>query len=127
MSPTWPVPGNELPPPGHYSFKLNREPDIKKEEKDGRGYVRLVLYATALGEKGSYRIVDSFVPWDERYADLCHALGVEHGKDINMEGAIFEADIKHEEVKGKQRARIVNIVVPETEEMPDDDDIPTPF
>jgi hypothetical protein len=117
MSPFWPVPGNELPPEGHYSLKLNKEPDIKKEEKDGKGYIRLVLYATALGTDGNYRFVDSFVPWDPRYAVLCKALGVEHGKDIKMEGAVFEADIKHEEIKGKTYARIANITV--------QDDIPS--
>jgi hypothetical protein len=126
MSPIWPPPGNELPPEGHYSLKLNREPDIKKEKTEaGKEYVRLVLYATALGTDGNYRIVDGFVPWDPRYADLCKALGVEHGKDITMEGAVFEADIKHEEFKGKVRARIANIVV--QADIPDKsvgDDIP---
>jgi len=126
MSPIWPPPGNELPPEGHYSFKLNREPDIKKEEKDGKGYIRLVLYVTALGTDGNYRIIDSFVPWDPRYTDLCKALGVEHSKEILMEGAVFEADIKHEEFKGKTHARIANIVV--QVDIPDKDDgIDIPF
>jgi hypothetical protein len=112
-------------PEGHYSLKLNKEPDIKKEEKDGKGYVRVVLYATALGSDGNYRIVDSFVPWDPRYADLCKALGVEHGKDILMEGAVFEADIKHEEFKGKTRARIANITVQgDISDKSEGDDIP---
>jgi len=126
MSPFWPVPGNELAPEGHYSFKLNKEPDFKKEEKEGRGYVRIVLYATALGTEGNYRVVDSFVPWDPRYTDLCKALGVEHGKDIFMAGGIFEGDIKHEEIKGKTYARIANIVI--QVDIPDKDDgIDIPF
>jgi hypothetical protein len=129
----WPPPGNQLPPEGHYSFRLNKEPALKtyrdKNDKEGK---RLVIYAIALGEKGEFAVTDSFMPWETRYADLCAALGVEHGRDITMAGAIFEADIKHEPRKdkvGEMSARIVGIKVPkppEPEPMPEEggDDIP---
>ena len=122
----WPEPeGRRLPPEGSYSFRLNREPDLKKAtDRKGREYRRLVLYAIALGEDGEFPVVDSFLPWEDRYGDLCKALGVEHGRDIAMEGSTFKADIRHEadrEDPNKLYPRIDKIVVPEDGDGPDDD------
>lgn len=128
----WPEPENKKIPEGHYEFRLNREPEIMKftyhdkngNEKESR---KLKLYAVGLNSTGSYAIIDNFLPWEERYADLCKALDVEHGKDIQMQGGVFEADIKHEPDKKdptKSWPRIVNIIVPADEAEKPGDDIP---
>lgn len=113
----WPKPEKTLAPEGPYEFRLNKEPELKKfTDRNGKESRRLIVYAIALGESGEYSIIDSFVPWEQRYTDLCAALGVEHGRDITMAGSIFKADIKHEEKKDKPGefwARIANVVVPE--------------
>ena len=116
----WPEPENKRIPEGHYQFRLNREPElvpITITDKDGnkRESRRLKLYYRGVGPQGEFGGVDSFVPWEERYSDLCKALGVDHGRDIQMEGAVFEADIVHEMDKDdptKEYARIRNIIVP---------------
>ncbi len=98
----WPeFEGREKIPVGHYQFRLNREPELKAftyknkdgEEKQGR---KVVIYAVGLNDTGSYSVRDNIVAWEERYRDLLEALRVEHGKDIEMEGAVFEADIVYE-------------------------------
>lgn len=93
--------GFKLIPEGHYSFRINKAPVLKgftykdKEgtEKEGR---KLILYAIGLNSDGEYQVSDGIVVWEPRYRELCEALGVEHGKDINVVGAVFEADVKHE-------------------------------
>jgi len=125
----WPEPENQKIPEGHYQFRLNREPElipIKITDKDGnkRDSRRLKIYARGIGDEGEFGVVDSFVPWEERYADLCKALKVDHGRDIVMEGAVFEADIVHEADPNnplKSYARITKIVVPAEGE---GDDVP---
>lgn len=121
----WPKPeARQLPPEGAYEFRVNKEPELKKftykdkqgNEKEGR---RLVLYAVALGTAGEFSIIDSFLPWEPRYADLCAALKVEHGRDIDVSDSIFKGFIKHEKDKSdpdKVYARIVDIVITAQEE-----------
>jgi len=130
----WPEPENKKIPEGHYQFRLNREPElvpITITDKDGnkRESRRLKIYARGIGTEGEFGVVDSFVPWEDRYGDLCAALGVDHGRDIQMEGAIFEADIKYQTAGNdptKSYPRIVNIVVANdpTPASGDGDDIP---
>ncbi len=126
----WPEPEKAKIPKGHYQFRVNREPELKKftyrdkigNEKEGR---RLIIYAVGLGKEGEFSVVDSFLPWEDRYRDLCQALKVEHGRDIEVSGITFEAEIKHEPTKKdptKLYPRIVNIVVPIKED--EGDDIP---
>jgi len=125
----WPQPENQRIPEGHYQFRLNREPElipITITGKDGnkRESRRLKIYARGIGDQGEFGVIDSFVPWEERYADLCKALKVDHGRDIQMQGAVFEADIVHEMNPNdptKAYSRIVNIVVPAEG---DGDDVP---
>jgi len=115
----WPESEKKRIPEGHYQFRLNREPElipITVTGNDGvkRKSQRIKVYARGINEQGEFGVIDSFVPWEDRYDDLLTALGVEHGKDIKMEGAVFEADIKHEQSKAdptKVYSRIVNIVV----------------
>jgi hypothetical protein len=114
----WPeYEGKAKIPEGHYQFRLYKEPELKaftytsKDgiEKSGR---KVVLYAIGLNETGSFSVIDNIIAWEERYRDLLDALHVEHGKDIDMEGAVFEADIIHEADKKdptKSWPRIVNI------------------
>lgn len=128
----WPKPESRIPE-GHYQFRVNREPELRKfpykdkhgNEKEGR---RLIFYAIGLGEEGEFSIVDSFLPWEDRYRDLCKVLNVEHGREIEVSGATFEADIKYEISKknpSESYPRIANIIIP-TEEKPaeEGDDIP---
>jgi hypothetical protein len=125
----WPEPENKRIPEGHYQFRLNREPElipITITDKDGnkRESRRLKLYVRGIGPQGEFGAIDSFVPWEERYTDLCKALHVDHGRDIQMEGAVFEADIEYQ-IDGrdptKSYSRIVRIVVPAEGE---GDDVP---
>ena len=103
----WPEPRKGIPE-GHYTFTLNQEPEL---QKIGSGESRrLVLYAIA--DPGGHKYRESFVPWDPRYEELCDALGVEHGRDIRMEGASFDADVVYEPSKddpSKSYARLKNI------------------
>ena len=121
-------------PVGHYSFRLNREPELKSfpyvkdgNAKSGR---KIVIYAIGLNKTGEFPVVDAIVAWEERYADLCKALGVEHGRDLVMAGSRFEADIIHETDKmdpTKSYPRLTNIIavadIPASTG-PGDEDIP---
>jgi len=119
----WPEPTSRVKiPEGHYSFRLNREPEIKHypyTDKNGNQQegTKVVIYAIGLAEDGgSFSIADAFLPFEQRYRDLCASLGVEHGRDIQAEGSVFEADIVHEPDKKdptKSWPRIVNIAVQE--------------
>jgi len=120
----WPEPKKGIPE-GHYIFTLNEEPKLEAIKGGNR---RLVLYV--IGSPGEHKHMESFVPWDPRYEDLCAALNVEHGRDISMEGASFEADILYEPAKDdptKSYPRLKNIqptgeFAPKTGE--DEGDIP---
>jgi hypothetical protein len=106
----WPKPNKGMPE-GHYTFTLNQEPDLEKVTTKAGESRRLILYVTS--SPGEYKHKESFVPWDPRYEDLCKALGVEHGRDIRMEGASFQADVIYEPSKAdpdKSYARLKNIV-----------------
>jgi len=114
----WPEPeGRAKIPEGHYSFRLNREPELigftytDKEGKEREGR-KIKIFAIGVGNNGEFPVVDTIVAWDERYRDLCVALGVDHGRDIQVAGSYFEADIKHELDKKdptKSYPRLVNI------------------
>jgi hypothetical protein len=107
---TWPPPKTGIPE-GHYTFTLNKEPELKViRMKNGEGRSLLVY---VVGMPGDHKHSESFVPWDPRYENLCAALGVEHGKDIQMEGSSFEADIAYEPDKAdpdKSWPRMKNII-----------------
>lgn len=115
----WPEPENKRIPEGHYQFRLNHEPELKAfkytnkdgEEKEGR---KILLYVVGANSDGTFPHREEIPAWDQRYADLCAALGVEHGRDIQMQGGLFEADIKFEADRKdpmKSWPRICNIVV----------------
>jgi len=122
-------------PVGHYSFRLNVEPKLEAfSYKDQAGIAksgrRIVVYAIGLNDAGEFSVVDRITAWEQRYADLLQALGVEHGRDLVMAGSRFEADIIHETDKTdptKSYPRLTNItavadIPPSTG--PGDDDIP---
>jgi hypothetical protein len=99
-----PPPEKQKIPEGHYHFRLNREPElqvIKLKNQDGttRDGRKLLIYVTGINETGEFRHAESLVPWDERYAELLAALGVEHSKDVELVDRYFEADIVHEKDK----------------------------
>ena len=125
----WPDSEGERIPEGHYSFKLTKDADLRSFTKsDGTEGRKIVIYAIGLNDKGQFRVVDSFVPWDQRYGDLKNALGVESGKDMDVNGAIFEADIIYQPDKNdptKSYPRIVNIKThDDVPPINDGDDIP---
>jgi len=113
-------------PEGHYTFTLNKEPDLEVIKGGNR---RMVLFV--IGMPGEHKHTESFVPWDPRYEDLCKALNVEHGRDIQMEGASFQADIVYEPSKTdpeKSYARMRNIIgAGEFATKTDDEDGDIPF
>ena len=103
----WPEPKKGIPE-GHYTFTLNKEPELEAIKGGNR---RIILYV--VGMPGEHKHMESFVPWDPRYEELCRALGVEHGRDIQMEGVSFQADIVYEPSKtepDKAYARLKNII-----------------
>lgn len=120
--------GFKLIPEGHYQFRIHKEPELKKftytkdgDEKESR---KIVIEAMGANADGDFYIKDHIAVFEPRYKDLCEALGVEHGKDIAVSGAIFEADIKHEpDKRNPQKAypRLQNIKAKGAAE---DDDIP---
>lgn len=129
----WPESENKRIPEGHYSFKINKEPDLKSftytdkngNEREGR---KLILYAVGLNDTGQYQVSDGFLPWEPRYDDLCKALNVEHGRDISVAGTLFEADVVHQADKKdptKAYPRLINIRglgdAPSANDVPDDD------
>ena len=121
-----PPPENERIPAGHYQFRLNREPDLKKfiyKDKDGneKESRKLVLYAVGLNDKGDYRIREEIAVFDQRYADFLAAIGVEHSKDVTIQGTIFEADIVYEADKKnplKSWPRLMNIIASGGDDVP---------
>ena len=120
----WPEPKKGIPE-GHYTFTLNQEPELFKSES---GKLRIATNLTAMPGNHSHK--ESFFPWEERYDDLCKVLGVEHGKDIRMEGASFDGDVFYEPSQkdpSKSYPRIKNIVTAGAfapKEGNDDGDIP---
>ncbi len=96
----FPEPEKQRIPEGHYQFRVNREPELKAIEVKGqdgqkRPARKVVLYVIGINPEGEYRHSESFVPWDDRYADLLAALGVEHSVEIEVTDTIFEADIEY--------------------------------
>lgn len=132
----WPEPeGKKRIPGGHYSFRLNKEPELQMfpyTDKDGNPKEgrKILLFAVGLNVAGEYFHAEAIPVWDERYADLCAALGVDHGRDIQMTGSIFEAQIVYAPDKKdptKSWPRLMNITasndVPLGQD-PEGDDIP---
>jgi hypothetical protein len=131
----WPEPENKLIPEGHYTFRLNKEPEFRKftyNGKDGQKEgIKVILYLSGLNEKGEFRHIEGIPVWDTRYAKLCEVLGVEHGKDIEMAESVIDGDIKHEADKNdptKTYARLYGIVPHiDVAEVPDPSDGDVPF
>jgi hypothetical protein len=116
----WPeFEGKKKIPVGHYTFRFNREPELLAfpyTDKDGvsksgrKIKVFAITFDAATNEE--YRVIDAIVAWEDRYSDLCAALRVEHGRDLQMEGAVFDADIAYEPDKKdptKSYPRLINI------------------
>jgi hypothetical protein len=118
--------GFKLIPEGHYEFRINKEPELQKfsytdkegNSKDGR---RLKIFAVGLNPQGEFLITDMIAVFEPRYRELCDALKVEHGKDISITGAVFEADVKHEASKkdpNKVFPRLANITAKDGDDIP---------
>ena len=122
----FPAPENERIPSGHYQFRLNRDPELKKftykdkngDDKEGR---KIVLFAVGLNDKGQYQIRDEIAVFDQRYTDFLAAVGVEHSKDVTVQGAVFEADVVYEADKKnplKSWPRLANIIASGGDDIP---------
>jgi hypothetical protein len=135
----WPKPESNMIPEGHYLFRLREEPEMEtfaftdKKGKDRQG-TKMTFFAVGTNDTGEFDVRESLFVWDKRYADLCVALNVDHGKDIRVTGEMFQADIIHEPDKKdptKTWPRIINILphiagmeFPEAAGSDDDDNIP---
>jgi hypothetical protein len=110
-------------PEGHYQFRITKlevRPFTYQTKSGKRTSKKIYLECQALGESGEHQVIDSMLPWEDRYGEFLKALHVEHSADIELNGSIFEGDIKHEidrKNPSKSYARIVNITA-------HDDDIP---
>jgi hypothetical protein len=137
----WPKPENNTIPEGHYVFRLREDPEFETwtftDKKSGKEKIgtKITFFAIGVNADGDeYEVRESMPVWDKRYADLCAALFVDHGKDIKMAGAHFEGDVIHEPDKKdimKSWPRITKIVAhvgemdfPAGEDVKEDD---TPF
>jgi hypothetical protein len=133
-----PKPEANMIPEGHYVFRFREEPEMEtftfmdKKGKEREG-TKITFYAVGANEGGEFDVRESLFVWDKRYADLCAALNVDHGKDIRLTGEVFEGDIIHEPDKReltKVWPRIIKIIphVVEGGAFPEaasgDDDIP---
>ena len=98
----WPEPENRMIPEGHYTFRLSEEPDFEEwdytDKKTGKPRVgrKIILQLVGKNDGGEFEMRADIPVWDTRYAELCGALHVDHGRDIEMAGAEFEADVYHE-------------------------------
>lgn len=111
----WVEPGQRIRE-GHYVFRITEEPffetfpyrNKKGEYKEGQ---KIVLDLVAITEDSEFSFKDKIPAWDDRYADLCKALNVEHGRDIRVTGMTFEAEIKYVPGKkpGQSFAHLANI------------------
>jgi len=91
----FPAPQTKIPE-GHYQFRLNKEPILdEKIGKGGKKFSTVTIYAIGLSEEGEFYIIDNFLPWEDRYADLLAALGVDHSAEVEVVGSVFEADVVH--------------------------------
>ena len=96
-----PKPEANMIPEGHFVFRLREEPetetftftDKKGKEREG---TKVTFFFVGTNDAGEFDVRESLFVWDKRYADLCLALGVDHGKDSQIPGPSFEADIIHE-------------------------------
>jgi hypothetical protein len=115
----WPKPESTLIPVGRYEFRLKEEPVFEPwtftDKKTGKAKEgnKITFFAIGSNDAGEFDVRESFFVWDKRYADLCSALGVDHGHDIKMAGARFHGEIIHEPDKrelSKVWPRIINIM-----------------
>lgn len=122
----FPPPENERIPAGHYQFRLVSDPELKKfpykdkngDEKEGR---KISIIAIGLNDKGQYRHREEIAVFDQRYTDFLAALGVEHSKDVTVQGSIFEADIVYEPDRKdplKSWPRLANIIASGGDDIP---------
>ena len=104
-----------LLPAGIYRFTVSRVPKLKQSD-GGYEYYEFDLEAEdPSGKTCEYR--EFCFPNEERLKDILLALGGEkdEGGEVHLDehqalGQTFKGEIKHERIKGKERARIVRIV-----------------
>jgi hypothetical protein len=101
--------------PGTYNFTVTRLPKVKQGDR-GYEYYEFDLEAQdPSGKTQQHR--EFFFPSEDRLKDMLLALGGEEDEDgeVHIEepdlvGQTFKGEIKHEIIKGKERAKIVKII-----------------
>jgi hypothetical protein len=127
-------------PEGPYTFKFEKEPEFRTEsyfskKKQTRLPMKIVILTLlATSDEQEFPFEERIPVWDNRYADLLRALGIEHlvrdGADVEVVGQTFEADIKYSEDPrrpGRSWPHIANIKIPERGEETPGGDGETPF
>ena len=110
-----PKPESDKAPIGFYQFRIEHEelvPFVYQTKNGEKNSKKLKLTCTAIGDNGEYRVVDSILPWEDRYRHLLDALQVDHASDTDLRGMMFSGEIIHDPDKRdplKSYARIVKI------------------
>ena len=136
-----PDPTSNLVDEGHYSFKVTKEPEVRKT---GNSKWLIVTFDITDVDGNTRRFSDVFFPSDEKYHKLLFAAGAEADEKgvphlSNMDtgelvGAEFEGDIEHiadrkdatkirdtitnVTLRGEKESRVGNIEEAEEDEVP---------
>ncbi len=90
----WPKPNKGIPE-DTYTFTIIQEPELHVIGTKGSRSLEIVAKGkNAKGEE--YQHKERLVPWSKEYAALCEVLNVEHGRDIQVTGEKFIAEIAYE-------------------------------
>ena len=90
----WPKPNKGIPE-DTYVFTIIQEPELHVIGTKGSRSLEIV--AKGKNTKGEeYQHKERLVPWSKEYAALCEVMGVEHGRDIQVTGETFSAEIIYE-------------------------------
>lgn len=107
-------------PEGHYKFQIMADPEKRSHVgQSGKKFISIKFQLKATDEFGaSFSLSESFLAFEDKYADLLLALGAEEkdgrlsGSTIEPIGMFFVGEVIHEPDKNdpsKTWTRIVNI------------------
>lgn len=117
-------------PEGHYKFQIVAEPEKRSHTgQSGKKFVSIKFPLKATAANGAtFDLYESFLGFEEKYADLLIALGAEEvkgrlsGQSIDPVGMMFQGDVVYEPDKNdasKNWTRIQNINA--VDDLKDDD------
>jgi len=119
-------------PEGHYKFQIVAEPEKRKKTgQSGKEFTTILFRLRATDEDGqTFDTSESFLGFEDKYADLLIALGAKEikgnlsGKTIEPVGMMFQGEIVHEKDKNDSSKTYPKIVNIQTIDDLKDDDIP---